>query len=195
MCLLILLRQVPLPHQVRLHRTVGGCLELRGNPVSRMNLEASSFDAASASQVRFKDAYFGGLKEDQQRNLTHEREQISEESDDSESEPWYCKLVAQTNEACVKPLAGGTAESSLAVIQKNQQDSEGTRKNCLQLSIPTTQFTNDVFSMFWKIYGKYQDESMDDLNVHLALWRMFMYTTLQALISICKENSSTIDLQ
>ena len=31
-----------------------------------MNTEASSLDAASASQVRLKDAYFGGLKEKQQ---------------------------------------------------------------------------------------------------------------------------------
>ena len=43
-------------------------------PGSRMNLEASSFDAASASQVRLKDAYLGGLKEEQQGNLTHEKE-------------------------------------------------------------------------------------------------------------------------
>ena len=31
-----------------------------GRPGSRMNLEATSFDAASASQVRLKDAYLGG---------------------------------------------------------------------------------------------------------------------------------------
>ena len=42
-----------------------------GKPGSKMNLEASSFDAASASQVRLKDANFGGLKEEQQGNLTH----------------------------------------------------------------------------------------------------------------------------
>ena len=35
-----------------------------GRPGSKMNLEAGSFDAASASQVRLKDAYFGGLKEE-----------------------------------------------------------------------------------------------------------------------------------
>ena len=29
-----LLRQVPLPHQVRLHRKVQGCLELRADPVA-----------------------------------------------------------------------------------------------------------------------------------------------------------------
>ena len=43
-----------------------------------MNLEACSFDAASASQVRLKDAYLGGLKEEKQGNLTHEKEQFSE---------------------------------------------------------------------------------------------------------------------
>ena len=70
-----------------------------------MNLEVSSFNAASASQVRLKHAYFGGLQEEQQGNLTHEKEQISEESVDSDSELRYYKLVAQTNEACGKSLA------------------------------------------------------------------------------------------
>ena len=124
--------------------------------------------------------------------MTHEREQISEESDDSESQPWYNKPVAQTNEACGKPHAGEIAESSLSVIQKNQQDSEATWKNCFQLSIPTTQFTVDAFSMVWEIYGTYHDESMGDLNVHLAIWRMFMCTTFRALISIVKENDENL---
>ena len=44
-----------------------------GRPGSRMNLAASSFDAASASQVKLKDAYLGGLKGKQQGNLPHER--------------------------------------------------------------------------------------------------------------------------
>ena len=93
-----------------------------GKPCTRMILEASSFDAASASQMRLKDAHLGGLKEEQQGNLTHEKEQISEETDDSESEPWYYKPVAQTNEACGKPLAGETAESiSSAYSEKSKQ--------------------------------------------------------------------------
>ena len=75
-----------------------------------MNLAASSFDAASASQVRLKDAYLGGLKEEQQGDLSHEKEENSEGTDDSESEPWYYKRVAQTDEPCGKPLAGKTAE-------------------------------------------------------------------------------------
>ena len=95
-------------------------------PCNRMNLEASSFDAASASQVRSKDAYLDGLKEEQQENLKHEKEQISEETDGSESEPWYYKLVAQTNEACGKTLAGETAESISSAFQKSQNNKEAT---------------------------------------------------------------------
>ena len=41
--------------------------------------------------------------------------------------------------------------------------------------------------MVWDICGKYRDEGMSDLNVHLAIWRMIMCTTLQALISFGKE--------
>ena len=154
-----------------------------GKPGSRMNLEASSLDAASTSQLRLKDAHLGGLKEEQQGNLTHEREQISEESDDSV--PWYHKPVAQTDEACGKPLAGETAESS-PVIQKSQNNKEATWKSCLQLSIPTHQFTSDVFSMFREIYGKDHDESMSALTVLLAFWRRFMYTTPQTF-NFCRQ--------
>ena len=47
-----------------------------GRPGSRMNIAASSLDAASASQVKLKDAYLGGLKEKQQGDLPHEREEM-----------------------------------------------------------------------------------------------------------------------
>ena len=56
---------------------------------SRLSIEGSLFDVAySASQVGLDDAYFGGMKEERQGNLTHAKEQISEETDDSESGPW-----------------------------------------------------------------------------------------------------------
>ena len=73
---------------------------------SRIKLEASSFNAASASQVRLKDAYLGRLKEEQQGDLRHEREASPGETDDSGSEPWNHKPAPQNNEACGKPLAG-----------------------------------------------------------------------------------------
>ena len=54
------------------------------------------------------------------------RKNKSEETDDSESEPWYCKPVAQTNEACGKPLAGETAESIFSAFQKSRNHKEAT---------------------------------------------------------------------
>ena len=59
-----------------------------------MNIAASSFNAASASQVKLKDAYFGRLKGKQRRDLRHEREENLGETDDSESEPWYHKSAS-----------------------------------------------------------------------------------------------------
>ena len=48
MFLLILLRQVPPPHQVRLHRKVWGCLELRRDPIAGWVL-----NQAHSTQRRF----------------------------------------------------------------------------------------------------------------------------------------------
>ena len=51
-----------------------GTFGASGRPGSRMNIAASSFDAASASQVKTKDAHLGGLKEKRSsRDLPHER--------------------------------------------------------------------------------------------------------------------------
>ena len=45
---------------------------------------------------------------------------------------------------------------------------------CNYLSIPTNQFTNAVFPSSGKSVAKYHDESTVDLNVHVAIRRMFM---------------------
>ena len=135
-----------------------------------MNLEASSFDAASASQVRLKDVYLGGLKEEQQGNLTHEKEQISEESDDSESEPWYYKPVAQTDEACGKPFAGETAESICSAFQKSQNTKEATLEHFFAISPQTISYKEAVYDMVRKIYGRPPGDPMEDLDVNVGIW-------------------------
>ena len=45
-------------------------------PDSRMSIESSSFDAASTSQVRLKDAYVGGLMEKQRGDPSHQEEKF-----------------------------------------------------------------------------------------------------------------------
>ena len=178
MCLLVLLRQVPLPHQVRLHRKSPG-MSGASETGSRMNLEASSFDASSPSQVRLKDAYVGGLMVEQQGNLTHEKEQISEESDDAESVPWYYKPLAQTYEACRKPVAGETPESISSAFQKSQNNKEATLEHFVAISPQTISCTEAVYDMVRKIYGRPSDDPMEDLDVHVAIWGISMNATLK----------------
>ena len=57
---------------------------------SRMSVEPSSFDAASTSQVRLKDAYLGGLMEEQRGDPSHQEEE----------EDW--NLVLQKGTCCPK---------------------------------------------------------------------------------------------
>ena len=127
-----------------------GMSRASGKTGGRMNLEVSSFDADSASQVRLEDAYLGGLLEEQQGNLTHEKEQISEETDDSESEPWYFKPVAQNNAACGKPLAGETAESISSAFQRSRNNKEATLEHFFAMSPQTISYTETVYDMVRK---------------------------------------------
>ena len=62
-----------------------------GIPDSRESIDPNSFDAASDSPVRLKDAYFGGFVERQWRNPSHQEEEDSEDSDNLEAEIWYFK--------------------------------------------------------------------------------------------------------
>ena len=164
-CLLFLLRQVLLPLQVRSKSP--GMSRASGKPGGRMNLEASSFDAASASQVRLKDAYLGGLKEKQQGDLSHEREENSGETDDSESEPWYYRPVAQANEACGKPLAGEIAESSSSAVQKSQNNKEATSEHFFAISQQTISYTEAVYDMVRK---RPAGDPMKDLDMNVGTW-------------------------
>ena len=116
-----------------------------------MSVEPSSFDAASTSQVRLKDAYLGGLTEEQRGDPSHQEEGNSEDSDNPAAGTWYYngEPVAQNNKAFWKPLAHGASSS---VDQESQKNSEATWDHYLQIS--------------------------EDLNVNLAFWGMFMNTTL-----------------
>ena len=59
-----------------------------GEPDSKMSIEPSSFDAASTSQVRLKDADLGGLMEKQRGDPSHQEEE--EDSEDSDNPAYLC---------------------------------------------------------------------------------------------------------
>ena len=56
-----------------------------------MSIEPNSFDAVSTSQVRLKDAYLGGLMEEQRGDPSHQGEEDSEDVDNLAVGTWYYK--------------------------------------------------------------------------------------------------------
>ena len=153
-----------------------------------MNLAASPFDAVSASQVRSKDAYLDGLKDEQQGNLTHEKEQVSEESDD---EPWYYKPAAQIEKACGRPLAGETTESSSA-FQKSQKNKDATMDHFFVISPQRRPCMDAVFDIVKKIYGRESNNPMKDLDVNVAIWGVFMNATLGAAVRLGDDHDANL---
>ena len=101
--------------------------------------------------------------------MPQKKEEISEEIDDSESEPWYYKPVPQTNEDCGKPFERETAESISSASQKIQKNKEATLEHFFAISPRTIFHAEAVHDMVWKIYGRPSDDPMEDLDVTVAM--------------------------
>ena len=127
-----------------------------------MSIEPSSFDAASTSQVRLKDAYLGWLMEKQRGNPSHQEKEDSEDSGNPEAETWYYKEepVAQNSEAWGRnPFAHGARYS---VDQESQKNTEATWDHYLHISPNTSHYMEAVFSMVRKIYGNPPGDPMEN---------------------------------
>ena len=139
---------------------------LSGKPDSKMSVKPSSFDTASASQVRLKDAYLGGLMEEQRGDPSHQEEEDSEDSDNPAAGIWYYEEepVAQNNKAWGKPPLH--TEPILQLTWKVKR----ILKRHGYISPDTSHHMETVFSMVSKIYGKQPGDPMEYLNVNLAFW-------------------------
>ena len=125
-----------------------------------MNLEASSFDAASASQVRLKDAYLGGLKEEQQGNLTHEKEQNS-----GETSHGITSLLLKLTKLVGNHLQEKQQNPSLQLFRKVKNNKEATLEHFFAISPQTLSYTEAVYDMVRKIYRRPSDDPMEDLDL------------------------------
>ena len=152
-------------------------------PDSRTSIEPSSFDAASTSQVRLKDAYLGWLMEKQHGNP---KNKIQKTQTILRLEPGTTKrnLLPKTIKLGEKPLAHGASSS---VDQESRKNTEATWDHYLHISPDTSHYMDAVFSMVTKIHGKQPGDPIEDLNVNLATWRMFMNTRLQAAVHLGKR--------
>ena len=120
----------------------------------------------------------------QRGNPSHqEEEEDSEDSDNLAAETWYYKgeSVAQNNIFLEQPLAHGASSS---VDQESQKDTEATWDHCLHITPNTSHYVEAVFSMVRKIYGRQLGDAVKDLNVDVAIWGLFMNTTLRAAVHL-----------
>ena len=62
----------------------------------------------------------------------------------------------------------------------------------LHISPDTSHYMEAVFSMVRKIYGKQPGDPMKDLDVNLAIWRMFMNTTLRAAVHLGIDHDTNL---
>ena len=91
------------------------------------------------------------------------------------------KTIAQNSKAWRQPLAHGASSS---IDKESQKDTEATWKYYLQKTPHTSHFLDAVFSMVREIYGRQPGDPMKDLDVNLAIWGMFMNTTLRAAVHL-----------
>ena len=127
-----------------------------------------------------------GWWEKQWGDPSHQEEEDSADSDNPAAGTWNCKEepVAQNNKAWEKAFAHGASSS---VDKKSQKNTEATWDHYLHISPDTSRHMEAVFSHGEEIYGKPPGDPMEDLNVNLAIWWMFMNTTLRVAVHLGKD--------
>ena len=173
-----------------------GILTASVKPESRMSINPSSFDAASTSQVRLKDAYFGGLMEKPRRNASHQEEE-SEDSDNPEAEIWYYKGKQVTGKPLPRTVMLGSnplhTEPVLQLMRKVKriQKRHGNIISKYRHTHPII-LHGSCLIHGQEDYGRQLGDPMNDLDVNLAIWRMFMNTTLRAAVHLGKDYDANL---
>ena len=71
-----------------------------------------------------------------------------------------------------------------SAFQKSQNNKEAT----LELSPDHVPYMNDIYDTVRKIYGRPSDDPMVDLDVNVAIWRVFMNATLKAAVHLGNDH-------
>ena len=174
-----LLRRALPPHRVRLHLKVRGCRLLRRNPTTGWKIPTHSTQRRLL-KCDWRMHTLAGWWEKQRWDPSHQEEEDSEDSDNP---------AAQNNKAWEQPLAHGASSS---VDQESQKNTEATWDHYPHKSLDTSHNMEAVFSMFRKIYGRQPGDPVEDLNVNMAIWRIFMNTTLRAAAHLGKDHDKNL---
>ena len=98
------------------------------------------------------------------------------------------KLVAQ-NSKSLEQLFPHRASST---VEKEGQKGYRSDRETFSKYRHKTLYMEAVCSMVKEIYGRQPDDPMKDSDVNLAIWSMFMNTTLQATVELVKDNDMSL---
>ena len=151
-----------------------GTVGASGRPASRMNIAASSFDAASASQVKLKDGETCRMREKGIQetlmilNLSH----------------GMISLLLKIRKLVGNHLQEDQQNSCL----QNSRIVGTTTEHFLPISPDPVPYTNDVYNMVRKVYARPADDPMKYLDVNMAVCGIFMNVTLRAAIHLGNDH-------
>ena len=160
-----------------------------GNPESRMRRNSKS-DAASSSQARLRDAYHGGLMDTAtEKPVATKEESVVVDLSGSEigsEEDVTWRLVAYKT-ATGKPYA-----SSESDCQGGPKDDRIKWSHNRHVSPAPIHHTEAVFSIAREIYGREHDDTVDDLDVNMAIWGMILNATLRAAVHLEQDYEANL---
>ena len=147
-----------------------------GKADSKMTVDPNSFDAASTSQVRLKDAYLGGLMGKQRGDPSHQEEEDSEESDNPEAGTRYYKgkqvtvePVAQNSEAWVQLHTEPVLQLTRKVKRIQKRHGTTTSKYLQTHPIiwkPSSPWSGNPWKTTWRSCERFECEFGNVVNVH-----------------------------
>ena len=144
-------------------------------------------DDAPRSQVKLKDAYLGGLVDDNaEKPVATEENQVLWEF--SESESWSVHEDEVTGKpVAYKKGAGKPAASRISEKSRNPKADRTKWPHNFYMSSAVVSYMDKVYSVERKTHDRGSKDEMEDLNVNAAIGRMFMNTTLQAAVHLGQD--------
>ena len=149
-----------------------GILIATGKPESKMRRNLKS-DAASSSQVRLQDAYLGGLMDTATGKLVATKEE-SEYVDLSESETWSFQEEAVTE----RPI------NLMYPVNQTTREVPKLKKRMVTQSTRVSSHSSP--------YGSSLLDRQEDLRVNMAIWGIFLNTTLRAAVHLGQDYEANL---
>ena len=152
----------------------------------------SKSDAVSSSQVRLEDAYFGGSMDTATEKLVATKEE-SVDLDLSESETGSLQEEAVTVRLVACKTATGKPNASSKSDHLRSPKAERIEwSHNLHMCPATVHHMEAVLRIVRKIYERGPDDPMDDLDVNMAMWSIFLNTTLQAACHLGQDYEANL---